>query len=40
VLAFLGLFFNSFEEKSEKSRGVVSYIGEDFVYLRCGIIKL
>ena len=25
---------NVFEEKSEKSRGVVSYIGEEFVYLR------
>lgn len=33
-LAFLGFICNVFKEKSEKSRGVVSYIGEEFVYLR------
>lgn len=31
---FSSFICNGFEENSEKSRGAVSYFGEDFVYLR------
>jgi hypothetical protein len=31
---FSSFICNGFEENSEKSRGAVRYIGEDFVYLR------